>query len=71
MLLSVVEYLDQAAEYDRLAREATKPSNKTRYANLAECYRYFAREREKIPDADLVALAASPAEAPDMVRRHG
>jgi hypothetical protein len=56
MLLSVVEYLDQAAEYDRLEREATKPSDKTRYANLAECYRYFARKREKMPDADLIRV---------------
>ena len=71
MLLSTVEYLDQALEYDRLAREATKPSDKTRYTKLAECYRYFAREREKIPDADIVAAAAISAEGPDLVRRHG
>ena len=63
MLLSVVEYLDHAAEYDRLAREATKQSDKARYANLAECYRYFAREREKIPDAHLV-VRASPSISP-------
>ena len=52
MLLRTVEYLDQALEYDRLAREATKPSDKTKYANRAEFYRWFAGEREKIPDAD-------------------
>ena len=64
MLLSVVEYLDRAAEYDWLAREATKQSDKTRYANLAECYRYFAREREKIPDADLIVRALPSASPP-------
>ena len=70
MLLSTVEYLDQALEYDRLSREATKPSDKTKYANLAECYRYFAREREKIPDADAIALAARSVAPPELVRRH-
>ena len=47
---SVVEFLDRAAEYDRLAREARKPSDKSKYVNLAEYYRYLARERGKIPD---------------------
>jgi hypothetical protein len=71
MLLSTVEYLDQALEYDRLAREAIKPSDRTKYANRAEYYRWFAGEREKIPDADIVAAAAISAEGPDLVRRHG
>jgi len=57
MLLSTVKYLDQALEYDRLAREARKPSDKTKYANRAEYYRWFAGEREKIPDADPVVRA--------------
>jgi len=47
MLLSTVEYLDQALEYDRLAREAIKPSDRTKYANRAEYYRWFAGERER------------------------
>ena len=63
MLLSTVEYLDQALEYDRLAREATKRSDKTKYANLAVCYRYLAHEREKIPHAD-PAVRASPSISP-------
>ena len=70
MLLSTVEYLDQALEYDRLAREAIKPSDRTKYANRAEYYRWFAGEREKIPDADIVAAAAISAEGPDLVWRH-
>ena len=47
MLLRTVEYLDQALEYDRLAREATKRSDKTKYANLAVCYRYLAHEQKR------------------------
>ena len=57
MLLSTVEYLDQAIEYDRLSREATKGSDKTKYANLAAYYRWFAGEREKIPDGGPAARA--------------
>jgi len=63
MLLRTVEYLDQALEYDRLAREARKPSDKIKYANRAEYYRWFAGEQEKIPDADPV-VRATPSISP-------
>ena len=62
-MLSAVEYLEKAAEYDQLAKQATNPSNKAKYVNLAECYRYLAREREKMSDAAPVARA-SPSISP-------
>jgi hypothetical protein len=48
MLLSVVKYLDRAAEYDRKTREATKRSDTIRYANVADCYRCLAMSRTGI-----------------------
>ena len=44
------ELLDRAAEYDRLAKAAAKPERKTKYANIAEYFRYLARELQSIPD---------------------
>ena len=62
-MLSAVEYLEKAAEYDQLAKQTKDPSNKAKYANLAECYRYLARMREKIRDT-LPAARASPSISP-------
>jgi hypothetical protein len=45
---TVVEYLDKAAEFDALARAAKLPGLKKRYADLAECYRLLAKEREQL-----------------------
>ena len=44
---SVEGYLDRALEYDRLARQAAKPSDRIKFTNLAEYYRYMAREHGK------------------------
>ena len=46
-MLSIAELLDKAAEYDRLAKDAAKPERKTQYANIADYYRYLARELGK------------------------
>ena len=53
---TVVEYLDKAAEFDGLARASKQPELKKRYADLAECYRLLAKEREQ-----LVAKGVIPA----------
>lgn len=38
------EYLEQAARYESLAREATKERRRIEQERLAELYRYFAEE---------------------------
>jgi hypothetical protein len=46
---SVEEYLQQAAEFDALAARVDTPLPlRTRYADLAECYRQLAKERERL-----------------------
>jgi hypothetical protein len=46
---SVEEYFQQAAEFDALAARADTPVPlRTRYADLAECYRQLANERERL-----------------------
>jgi hypothetical protein len=47
-MLSVAESLEKAAEHDRLANEAQRPSQKKKHANMAEFYRFMARELAKI-----------------------
>ena len=44
---SVQGYLDRAIEYDRLVRQAAKKSDRIKFTNLAEYYRYMAREHAK------------------------
>jgi hypothetical protein len=45
---SVAEYMDKAAEFDRLAADATDPTLKKRYADLAGCFRLLAQDRERL-----------------------
>jgi hypothetical protein len=45
---SVAEYLTKAAEFDELADSASEPTLKRRFADIAECYRLLARERERL-----------------------
>jgi len=49
-MFSVIEYLDKAAEHDREANEATRPSQKKNSASMAKAYRYLARQRAKIDE---------------------
>ena len=46
---NVAEYMAKAAEFDALAARADTPVPlRTRYADLAECYRLLAKERERL-----------------------
>ena len=45
---SVAEYLDKAAEFDRLAVDSADASLTKRYTDLAECYRLLAEERRRL-----------------------
>ena len=49
-MLSIAELLDKAVEYDRLEKDAAKPERKIKYANIAEYFRYLARELQSTPD---------------------
>ena len=64
MLSIVAELLDKAAEYDRWAKGAAKPDRKTGYANIAEYFRYLARELQSIPDAQPSSADYSPPTSP-------
>lgn len=45
---SVEEYLKQAADFERLARESKHPSMQKRFADLSACYRLLADERWRL-----------------------
>jgi hypothetical protein len=45
---SVVESLARAAAFDELAKSTSEPSLRKRYADLAECYRLLANERQRL-----------------------
>ena len=56
---SVAEYLERAAEFEQLARAASEPTLRKRYADVAECYRLLASERQR-----LIATGAIEPELP-------
>jgi hypothetical protein len=62
MLLSVVQYLDKALEYDRLAQNARKPLDQQRHANWAAYYRFMAQVGK------LLNAPHVPAEVPSVRR---
>jgi hypothetical protein len=45
---SVEEYLNRAQEFDELAARTDDSALKTRYADLAACYRLLASERRRL-----------------------
>jgi methyltransferase-like protein len=51
MLLSVLQCLDKAVEYEKFAKDATKPKRQNHYANLADFYRWLAQEAAKVEAA--------------------
>jgi len=55
-LRSVADYLLKATEFDALASKAPKPSLKKRYADLAECYRLLAQERERLVTEGVIPM---------------
>ena len=44
----VAEYTAKAAEFDALAKSAADAVLRTRYADLADCYRLLAEERQRL-----------------------
>jgi len=71
-MLSVTELLARAAEYDRLAAQASRPKEKAQNENLAACYRYLAEETEKLALSAGSEQASAPAAltilAPERIR---
>ena len=67
-MLSIAELLDKAVEYDRLAKDAAKLERKIKYANIAEYFRYLARELQSTPDHQPSSTARRAKEKP---RRSG
>jgi hypothetical protein len=45
---SAREYYEKAVEFEKLARGADNPELKKRYADVAECYRLLAKERQRL-----------------------
>lgn len=45
-LRSVAEYLERAAEFERMAASVNVDVLKKRYADIAACYRLLAKDRE-------------------------
>jgi hypothetical protein len=48
---SITEYLQRAKEFETLEHAAGSTSLKKRYADLAECYRLLAHERQRLIEA--------------------
>jgi hypothetical protein len=48
VMRSVTEYLLKALELDGMAAETTDAALKTRYVDLAACYRLLAAERQRL-----------------------
>ena len=49
---SVAEFLEKAADFDRLAAEATKPKQQQHFTAMASVYRFLA-EQQSIIDEQL------------------
>ena len=45
---SVEQYMEKAAEFDRLTKEVSEPVLKKRYADIAECYRLLANDLQRL-----------------------
>ena len=56
----VAEYRAKAAEFDALAASATDESLKKRYADLAECCRLLAFERQRLIDEGALPSKGRP-----------
>jgi hypothetical protein len=53
-MLSVAQYLEKAAEFDKLTKEVSKPVLKKRYADIAECYRLLANDLQRLITTGLI-----------------
>lgn len=56
---SVIEYLKLAEQYDADAQAQTEPGLKKRFADIAECYRLLAEERQKLVAAGKIESGAN------------
>ena len=56
---AVAEFLEKAAEFDRQAAEAQRPSQKQHCASMAKAYRFLA-EQQAIVDEQLASNQTSP-----------
>ena len=56
----VAEYQTKAVEFDALASSATDEALKKRYADLAECYRLLASERQRLIDEGALPSKGPP-----------
>jgi hypothetical protein len=45
---SVEQYMEKAAEFDKLTKEVSEPVLKKRYADIAECYRLLANDLKRL-----------------------
>jgi hypothetical protein len=59
-MMSTDEYLAKAAEFDRLTVDAYDPTLKKRYADLAESYRFLAKERQRLLAEGVIAAHPQP-----------
>jgi hypothetical protein len=57
---TVAEYNAKANDFDVFARNAATPELKKRYADLAECYRLLAKERERLVKQGVIPMEALP-----------
>jgi hypothetical protein len=54
---SVAEYLAKAAEFDDLTRSISEQTLKTRYSDIAECYRLLAHDRQRFLEPGVIDSA--------------
>jgi hypothetical protein len=45
---NITDYLEKAAEFERLANQANTEAARKRYADVAACYRLLAAERQQM-----------------------
>jgi hypothetical protein len=57
---SVKEYLTNAGYFETLAARATDAALKKRFADMAECYRLLAAERERLSAAGTIPPEKEP-----------
>ena len=57
---TVAEYNAKALEFDGLALTAPTPELKKRYADLAECFRLLADERERLVVQGVIPMDPLP-----------
>ncbi len=58
---TIAEYMQKAAEFDAAAARIDTPAPlRTRYADIAECYRLLAKERERLVAQGVIPMDPPP-----------